>query len=189
MATTATKRKSTGTSGRATNKARKDNDDAIKLTVSEILANTDAYPIPEDDTEIRKLLVTLAQYARSLEGQVASLMPQPKSAEELDDAMEKIRKAAAAGIKKQMGWKPSCKTGTAKWVYDGVCPDADVFGRLMGLSGPPTWKTKKLTVDEFEDLLGSIHGSVRYDTLYLKGNVNIRWSDSGEFKFSGTYGV
>ena len=58
-------------------------------------------------------------------------------------------------------WKPSCKTGSAKWVYDGVCTDPNVFGALMGLNGPPTWKQKKLTVAEFEDLFGRVEGSVR----------------------------
>lgn len=26
-------------------------------------------------------------------------------------------------------WKPSCKTGSAKWSYDGIAPDAGGFGR------------------------------------------------------------
>ena len=52
-------------------------------------------------------------------------------------------------------------TGSAKWVYDGVCTDPNVFGALMGLNGPPTWKQKKLTVAEFEDLFGRVEGSVR----------------------------
>ena len=53
-------------------------------------------------------------------------------------------------------WKPSCKTGSAKWVYDGVCADPVVFGALMGLDGPPTWKMKKFPRAEFEDLIGRI---------------------------------
>ena len=58
-------------------------------------------------------------------------------------------------------WKPSCKTGSAKWVYDGICSDPEVFGCLMGLGGPPTFKMKKFTVDEFEKCLGALRGSVR----------------------------
>ncbi len=30
----------------------------------------------------------------------------------------------------------------------------------------------------------------RYNTLYMRGNVNIHWKpDEGTFKFSGSYGV
>lgn len=189
MSSTTTKRKSTGTSGRASKKTRTENNyDATRAVVSDILADPDAYPVPEDDVEIRKLLVDLAQYARALEGQVAASAPQEVSKEDLEAATEKIRKAAAAGIKKQMSvrniskglssrhyhhsrivykWKPSCKTSSAKWVYDGVCPDADVFGNLMGMDGPPKWKTKKLTVDEFEKLVGRIQASARFaSTLF-----------------------
>ena len=59
-------------------------------------------------------------------------------------------------------WKPSCKTKSAKWVYDGVCPDPDVFGALFGLDGPPNFKQKKYTVEEFEKHMGRITASVRY---------------------------
>ena len=103
-------------------------------------------------------------------------------------------------------WKPSCKTGTAKWMYDGVCSDPLVFGTLLGLGGPPNFKMHKMPVADFDNLFGQIQASVRsvppisfcaisdvvtdrYDYLSLTGlHVNIRWSDSGEFKFSGTYG-
>lgn len=103
MSSTATKRKSTGTSGRPSKKTRTENNhDVTRAVVSDILADPDAYPVPEDDVEIRKLLVNLAQYARALEGQVAASASQEKSKENLEAATEKIRKAAAAGIKKQM---------------------------------------------------------------------------------------
>ena len=66
---------------------------------------------------------------------------------------------------------------------------------------------KKLTKEDFEDLLGGISASsrfvfneeitigslltlCRYDNLNITGtHVNVRYdSDSGEFKFSGSYG-
>ena len=35
----------------------------------------------------------------------------------------------------------------------------------------------------------NVHECSRYDTLYITGkDVTVRWSDTGEFKFSGTYG-
>ncbi|KAF8340464.1 uncharacterized protein EI90DRAFT_2906798, partial [Cantharellus anzutake] len=88
-------------------------------------------------------------------------------------------------------WKPTCKSGTARWVYDGVCPDADVFAALLNLPEPPKWKQKKFAIEEFENALGdSIRASTRYSSLYLRGDVNVRWNPAaGEFKFSGSYGV
>ncbi|ETW83606.1 hypothetical protein HETIRDRAFT_312598, partial [Heterobasidion irregulare TC 32-1] len=72
--------------------------------------------------------------------------------------------------------KPSCKIGTARFVYDGVCADHVVFGALMGLDSPPAWKMKKLPKDDFEDLFGAVVGSVRYDDLYITSQINIRWT-------------
>lgn len=83
----------------------------------------------------------------------------------------------------------------------------------MRLDGPPKWKMKKLTVEEFENAIGSCEKSVRrgflvasmvfgiltrllcqyptrYSTLYItSSHVNVRYSEGGEFKFSGSYGV
>lgn len=66
----------------------------------------------------------------------------------------------------------------------------DVFATLMGLDGPPAFKQKQLTVEDFGIVLeGEITASVRYDTLYMNNKINIRWNkETGEFKFSGTYG-
>ena len=58
-------------------------------------------------------------------------------------------------------WKPSCKTGSAKWTYDGICPDPAVFGAVMGLDGPPTFKMKKITIADFQNLVGRINASAR----------------------------
>lgn len=104
-------------------------------------------------------------------------------------------------------WRPSCKTNSAKWSYDGICPDPEVFGALMGLRGPPAFKMKKLPKSELKDLKGRCEGHARcvfvssvlvcktlsvyrFNTLYISGDhVNVRWSDTGEFKFSGSYGT
>ncbi|KAM5532112.1 hypothetical protein V8D89_014205 [Ganoderma adspersum] len=178
---------------------------ATVALVNSILANPKAYPISGSEDVVRKSLVNLASYARSLElqlaggagpvassskaGAAAATKP-ARSQPDLETAAEKLRKAAVSGIKKQMSaWKPSCKTGSAKWVYDGVCSDPEVFGSLMRLGGPPTFKMKKFSVDEFEKCLGALRGSVQFDTLYITSkDVTVRWSDTGEFKFSGSYG-
>ncbi|KAL0578784.1 hypothetical protein V5O48_003196 [Marasmius crinis-equi] len=160
------------------------------LMVDAILADASNYPIPSDDDLARSSLVELAKYARSLEAVIAGSKPKEKSPEELDAAAEKLRVAARSGIKKQMTWKPSCKTGSSKWVYDGVCNDPAVFGAMLNLGGPPTFKTKKMTATEFEKVMGSIQGHARYNTLYMTGNVNISWkAEEGTFKFTGTHGV
>ncbi|KAI0674213.1 hypothetical protein C8Q78DRAFT_967517 [Trametes maxima] len=173
---------------------------ATVALVNSILANPKGYPISGSEDIVRKSLVDLATYARSLEQQLAggatlvagpskAVAKPPRSQEELEEAADKLRRAAQSGIKKQMSWKPSCKTGSAKWSYDGICPDPEVFGALLGLGGPPKFKMKKFSTDEFQKLVGPIRGSVRYDTLYItSAEVTVRWSDTGEFKFSGSYG-
>ncbi|KAH9846399.1 hypothetical protein C2E23DRAFT_907826 [Lenzites betulinus] len=183
---------------------------AIVAVVNSILANPKSYPISGNEDAVRKSLVDLAKYARTLEERIAELtasgapvagsskavavtvaVAKPaKSQAELEAAADKIRHAAQSGIKKQMSWKPSCKTGTAKWSYDGICVDPEVFGCLLGLGGPPTFKMKKFSTNEFERLVGPIKGSVRYSALYIRSSeVTVRWSETGEFKFSGSYGV
>ncbi|KAH8094924.1 hypothetical protein BXZ70DRAFT_344568 [Cristinia sonorae] len=162
--------------------------------VSSILADRESFVLPDDDDAIIDNFIQLAQYARALEGQIASGSgaggdgPQ-KSPEAIQAAAEKLRRAAVAGIKKQMSWKPSCKTGGAKFLYDGVCADPAVFGAMFGLNEAPTWKQKKIPTEEFEKYFGDIVGSVRYDSLYITSkDVNVKYAD-GEFKISGTYGV
>jgi len=151
----------------------------------------------EDQPEGIDVAIQLARYIEKLEAALAEAKSsggppgaKRKTRAELEADAEKIRRAAVSGIKKQMTWKPTCKTNTAKWSYDGLCADPEVFGILLGLDGPPTWKMKKIPKDTFEDLLGGISASVRYDTLNLTGtDVSVRYNhDSGEFKFSGMYG-
>ncbi|KAG1735001.1 hypothetical protein EDB19DRAFT_1725498 [Suillus lakei] len=186
----AQKRKSDAGEASSSKKSRTSRSSA-KALIKTILAHPDTYPIPDDDDDIRQSLVELAQYARELEQDMQQGgAPKAMSADQLAVAVEKIRKAANSGIKKQMTWKPSCKAGTAKWCYDGVCADPAVFGTMLGLGGPPTWKMHKMPIDDFENRIGHLDASARYSHLYLKGqHVSIRWSDSGEFKYSGTYGA
>jgi hypothetical protein len=99
-----TKRKS-DTSTSASKKARTSAHTSAQALVTAILANTNAYPISGDDSETRNTLVQLAQYTRSLEEEVAvggSSKPAPKTQEQLEEAAEKIEKAARSGIRKQM---------------------------------------------------------------------------------------
>ncbi|KAG5639697.1 hypothetical protein H0H81_005880 [Sphagnurus paluster] len=184
-----TKRKSNASTSASTKKARLANEVAAE-SVRSVLAQPSDFLIPEGEVDVRRLILELAHYARSLEDQIESSKPKPMSAVEIGAAADKLRAAARSGIRKQMTWKPTCKTGTAKWVYDGVCADPIVFGAFLGLDGPPGFKTKKMPKDEFEDLVGDLHVPIRYDTLRItSADVNIRLSEAdGTFKCSGTYG-
>ena len=134
--------------------------------------------------------LSIAEYAKYMKETAAALKPVEKSAEQVQEAAAKLKGAAASGIKKQMKWRPSCKTSGAAWSYDGVCADATVFGAILNIDGPPTFKMKKYTVDEFQGFVGYISASAMYNSMDLLGNVNVRWDAAeGTFKFSGKYGV
>ncbi|GJE95524.1 hypothetical protein PsYK624_117090 [Phanerochaete sordida] len=176
---------------------------AAKALLKTILDTPEKFELPEGDDDIVEDFETLARYAKYLEEQLhgyqsaaaaapgaVAAAPARKSEAELADAAEKIRKAAVAGIKKQMTWKPSCKSGGAKWAYDGICPDPEVFGYLFKLGGPPKFKMKKFPVDEFSKIFEYITTSARYSRLSITSkDITVRWSDTGEFKMSGSYGV
>ncbi|KAF8076719.1 hypothetical protein FPV67DRAFT_1406546 [Lyophyllum atratum] len=185
----AEKRKSGASTSASAKKARLAHAAAAD-SVRDILADTANFPVPEGEDEIRRSLLELAVYARSLEEQIEASKPKEMSPQQLNAAAEKLRAAARSGIRKQMTWKPSCKTGSARWTYDGVCADPAVFGAFLGLDGPPTFKTKKMPKDEFEDLMGDLEVSIRYDTLKITStDVNIHWKAAeGTFKCSGSYG-
>ncbi|EKM54452.1 uncharacterized protein PHACADRAFT_210252 [Phanerochaete carnosa HHB-10118-sp] len=169
---------------------------AAKALVADIVDASGDYELPNNNDEVITTVQQLARYARHLEEQLeladkaATQVPAGPAKKTPEELAEKIRKAAAAGIKKQMSWKPSCKTNSAKWVYDGICPDPEVFGHLFNLGGPPKWKMKKFSKQEFEDIFGDIEGHARYNELYITNReINVRWSETGEFKLSGTYGI
>ncbi|KAG6910150.1 hypothetical protein DXG01_012909 [Tephrocybe rancida] len=185
-----TKRKSTAATTTTAKKARFAHTAAAE-SIEAIVKNPTDFSTPEGeaDSDVRKYLLEMALYARSLEDQIQALKPKEKSPEEIQAAADKISTAARSGIRKQMTWKPSCKTGSARFVYDGVCADAAVFGAFLGLEGPPTWKTKKIPKDEFEDLLGDLHVAIRYDTLRITSDINVSWKAAeGTFKCTGSYG-
>ncbi|KAG6813428.1 hypothetical protein H0H92_011125 [Tricholoma furcatifolium] len=166
-----TKRKAGDSSATASKKARTAQEKAIE-SVSDILHNPKGFILPDGDVEVRKVLVDLAQYARGLEDQLEAQKPKEKSPEQLQAEADKLRAAVRSSIRKQMTWKPSCKTGSARFVFDGVCADAAVFGAFLGLDGPPKWKTKKIPKDDFEDLVGDLRVSIRQGFFLL----NLRYS-------------
>ncbi|CUA75273.1 hypothetical protein RSOLAG22IIIB_05810 [Rhizoctonia solani] len=197
------KRKSTGSSatqapkkprGRG-KKSQPDPYQTAKDHVETVLADPESFRLPASDQEIREMFATIARYTKSLEGSVAVAgqtgrdAPPPKTPEQIQAEVTRIKTLITRGIKKLMTWKPSCKHGRAKYAFDGVCPDPRVFGTVFGLDGPPTWRTKKYTYAEFERHVGEIEGRARYSELVLTSDVNVRYNpETGEFKFSGNYG-
>ncbi|KAF8590986.1 hypothetical protein K439DRAFT_1644501 [Ramaria rubella] len=182
------KRGSDASNAQKPNKKARTNHSSAQSLVKSIVASPDGFVLPSSPEDTRDALVDLAQYINSLESELKDVKkanePVKKTPEELESLAEKIRRAARSGIK-------NCKTGTAKWVYDGVCPEPDAFAVVLGLETRPTWKVKKIPKDDFETLLGdTIEASVRYDMLFITSKeINVRWNEAtGEFKFSGTYG-
>ncbi|KAG8781340.1 hypothetical protein FRC12_021976 [Ceratobasidium sp. 428] len=168
-----------------------------KEEIHNALASPTSFIVPTDEADVRSLVLRIAEYAKSLEGSVAaagssgqSVGPPPKTAEQIKTEAERVRASVNRGITKLMSWKPTCKQGRASFVFDGVCPDSRVFGAVLGLDGPPTFKARKYSVSDFCDIVGDIKGSARYSYLYLRSDVNVRWNaETGEFKMSGKYGV
>jgi hypothetical protein len=94
------KRKADGSSS-TSKKARVNDENAgPRALVSNILKDTKAFEAPDN---ARDVLIELATYARNLEQaahtNTESAQPKAKSPEDIEAAAEKVRKAAASGIK------------------------------------------------------------------------------------------
>lgn len=90
--------------------------------VKAILAKPTTYPILDDVDFVRRQFVQLALYARDLETESqlqsspqAGPAPKTMSPEQLEAAVEKLRKAANSGIRKQMGVRHF-----HIWVYNDI---------------------------------------------------------------------
>jgi len=85
-------------------------DPVAQALVTKVLANVHTYVDQTNPNALGNAVVTLAAYARALEGALTAagsgsgnvVGPSMKSPESLKAAAEKIRKAAVSGIKKQM---------------------------------------------------------------------------------------
>ncbi|KAL5632863.1 hypothetical protein ACGC1H_005720 [Rhizoctonia solani] len=172
-ASSSRKRKSAGSGAkRATKKPRgkkspPDPYETAKGHVESVTASPESFHLPEDDEAIREMIATIAQYTKSLEGSVAVASqtgrdaPPLKTAQQIQAEASTIKGVINRGIKKLMTWKSTCTEGRAKYAFEGVCSDPRVFGAVLGLDKPPTWATRKYTVDEFENFVGHVKGEVR----------------------------
>ncbi|KAI4725386.1 hypothetical protein E4T49_06855 [Aureobasidium sp. EXF-10728] len=141
----------------------------------------------------------LAKHAFNLQNQLSALQQGGSGSsgevwteEKIAQRAKKTRDVCAAEIKKQMKWQPSCKKGSTKWSYTGIVPHEDVFYKLFGFEKPKKpWKQKAIDMVDFEQRIGDISASIRYNTLNLTGDsVKVHWDqDEKTFKLTGTYGL
>lgn len=162
------------------------------------------------EAELRRMSKEeLVSHALHLQSQLAtSLAPKVVSEEEVAEKATKARHMLVKGIEKQMKvgnpiiaanelrltfakWTSSCKTGSARFTYEGSIHSRAVFEKALGLPSTHTKKMFKMSVVDFERHVGSPEGKARYNHLSITGNdVNVRWSpDENTFKVSGTYGI
>ncbi|KAI4719966.1 hypothetical protein E4T48_03791 [Aureobasidium sp. EXF-10727] len=141
----------------------------------------------------------LAKHAFNLQNQLSALQQggsgnssEVWTEEKIAERAKKTRDVCAAEIKKQMKWQPSCKKGSTKWSYTGIVPHEDVFYKLFGFEKPKkAWKQKAIDMVDFEQHIGDISASIRYNTLNLTGDsVKVHWDqDEKTFKLPATYGL
>jgi hypothetical protein len=94
------KRKAAESSAAANKKAKLAEEGATQ--VEAILSDALGFAIPDDEKDIRAEMLRLAQYARSLEDEIASTKPKEKSDDEVAEEVEKLAAAVRSGIKKQL---------------------------------------------------------------------------------------
>ncbi|KAL9003764.1 MAG: hypothetical protein Q9188_003388 [Gyalolechia gomerana] len=127
----------------------------------------------------------------------AGASPSPPTTPELlvEDIRRKVSKARdmmEKGIRSQMKWKPSCKTGNVRFSYSGVVASPTIFLTLFRLSAD--WKKKQIKLEpvEFQDTTHTeLTTSIRYGSLNITGkNVTVRWDPEDlTFTVTGTYGL
>lgn len=108
-ATTSTKRKSTGKAPAAKRaKTQPDPYANTKAIIQGVLASPGSFALPAGEVEIRNLVLSIAQYAKSLEGSVAVAgstgkpAPPPKTPEEVAAEVDRLSNVVNRGISKQM---------------------------------------------------------------------------------------
>lgn len=148
-------------------------------------------------------IITVITYAKSLEAQsnttnitgnkrhldAVNVVTPPVV--DMSPTLDSLKSIIQKQIKAQLKFSKSCKTGTAKWKFQGLCHSVEVFKALTGSDAK--FKRKKISLDEFNkiiDCYDGISASIRYGTLSVNGDVSLNWDpNSLEFSFSGTYGV
>ncbi|TGO77821.1 hypothetical protein BELL_0090g00230 [Botrytis elliptica] len=110
---------------------------------------------------------------------------------------EQIQEVMRSAIGVQIKWAPSCKTSGKPWSYTCIVPSADVFYTLFNmdaaaeLGAKKQWKQKKISINDFRDIVGKCFVNIRYNSWELVDkNVILRWdAGANSFTVSGKYGV
>ncbi|KAG8783125.1 hypothetical protein FRC12_020079 [Ceratobasidium sp. 428] len=88
-----------------------------KEIIHKAIAAPTSLAVPGDEDGFRSWVLSVAEYAKSLEGSVAvagssgQLGPPPKTAQQITAEAERIAQAVNAGICRQMPWKSTCTDG------------------------------------------------------------------------------
>ncbi|KAF8849374.1 hypothetical protein BDZ45DRAFT_810028 [Acephala macrosclerotiorum] len=95
----------------------------------------------------------------------------------LAEKAHKLADMMADGIKKQMKWQPSCKTGGKRWTYEGMVPSLAVFYALFNLKEEKKeWKQKKIPLVDFQRITGGLYASIRYGSLrVVSENITLKF--------------
>ena len=124
---------------------------------------------------------------------ITAKTPAPAAAvspEKAKESARNLKNLITRGIKSQIKWKPSLKHGSgARFSWASLCDEATARAFL---AIPPTQKVKgkKFKSEDFEDLVGSrLTKSIRYGYLTIRGNVNVSYTQAGEIKVTGGYGL
>ena len=161
--------------------------------------NKDLQAVVAETEELRKELTGVRKQIKALSAKKAasdtvvdSINASVWTETQVKETAAKLAVIAHKEIKKQMKWQPSCKRGSSKWSYTATVPDAAVLFALFNLeAGGKKWKQKKLTLNDFQEALGDIEASCRYNCLRVTGeHVNLRFdSEALAWSVSGTYGI
>ena len=161
--------------------------------------NRDLQAVVAETEELRKELTGARKQIKALSARKAasdtvvdSINASVWTDKQVKETAAKLAVIAHKEIKKQMKWQPSCKRGSSKWSYTATVPDPAILFALFNLeAGGKKWKQKKLTLNEFQNALGDIEASCRYNYLRVTGeHVNLRFdSEALTWSVSGTYGI
>jgi hypothetical protein len=134
---------------------------------------------------------TTTKKTKEAKAAVMEVVAPAVSPEQLDAKVEQFRKLAYQGIKAQITWRPSCKSGTARFVYACLCDEA-TFRAFLNLHEKDKTKGYKYDVAAFQkDVLRNVlMVRIRYGYLSLNGDVRVSYNKKlSEMKITGSFGV
>ena len=143
------------------------------MTLAETSTNIKSY----ESLTNKQLIAELKKRDKRIVELVKQL-PDPEIAER---AAWKLTELAITGIKKLIVYKPACKQGKARFTWSSLCDEA-TFRAFVGLKGAEKTKGQKMKVADFNELTNhSIHKSLRFGSMSIKGeHVNIAYLSGGQ---------